>query len=499
MTQGKLVLYLESVILPRGSLLGHKRKNRREEDLPFSPLSLAGVEKYVCAILSLYKEQAALGINKEDTPRGMGLKGLLGKYLRQLFAYLNVSPGTVKRMEGERKRSAHSDRARGTLADGLKQSDSENINKFFMNKNNENGLRDRLNHILSSAMFLRGDNARMFELADFFTMELRQEGPQQCQALVSIMNHGKTNADGRNEYGSCIRNKDVDECPIGAMALYLFMRFQVNGEQFPDLQRRDNWYKTVLFKDKSPTTAVTYHQQHHAAKKSHTSCGVKISKVTHAPRSFAATKTLSDGASYDHVRAGGRWKGGKMERCYINDLPRVAMRIQAGFPKKQGSFFLKRAVVTPSMPLQQLVFPEVDDWLQKLDNEDYQCDGDIAAQNFAYMMRNFRVVVLQDSILLRATFPDHPIWQHSVWQSELYQQFVTQVQAVPDMNPFEIEIQNVIPLVADRLRVIEQQHLQLSTNQTNVYNDVKTELALLTTSVNDLTTRKLNGTIAYDK
>lgn len=398
------------------------------------------------------------------------------------------------RNEAQRKRSTHQDRARGTLSDGLKQKDVDNINKYFMEKNSEHGLRDLLNHLMGTAMCLRGNNSRMFELPDFFLMELRKEGPQQCQAMVAIMNNGKTNADGRNEYGACIRNKEVRECAVGAMAMYLFVRLQMNGEDIPDVQRRDNWYNIKLFKDKSPTVGMSYQQQHGVIQKAHKSCGVKISKVTHAARPFGATRTLADGASHDNVRSQGRWKGGQLERSYINDLPRAAMRVQAGFSKKQGNFFLKRGVTIPSKELQQLIFPSADAWLTKLEDVAYECDEDLAAHNFIEFILELRVVLIQDSVEMRRLYPDHMIWTHSVWQTDLYQQFVAQVAEVPDENPFELEIQQVIPLVAERIRSMEQSQLQSN----SVYKQVNEQLLLLTAKVDDLSTRKLNVSIEYE-
>lgn len=317
---------------------------------------------------------------------------------------------TIVTKDAARKRSVNHDRAKGTLSDGLKQKDSENNSKYHMDQNNEKGLRDQLNHLFACAMTLRGNNSRMFQLADFFVMDLPKEGPQIATALVAIMNNGKCNVDGRNEYGVCMRSKVVTECPTGAMAMYLFSRFEVNEEEFPDLQRQAEWYPIVLYKDKSPKSAMTYEQERNNTKKSHLACKVKSTKVTHAPRVFSATKTLSNGASHDHVRQAGRWTGGKMERCYLNDLPRVAMRIQAGFTKKPGQYYLKRAVIVPSEELCDQIFAKVKWWKAHLEDPEYYCDGDLTAHNFVELMTYLRVVLIQDSVEMMRAYPDLFIW-----------------------------------------------------------------------------------------
>jgi hypothetical protein len=64
-------------------------------------------------------------------------------------------------------------------------------------------------------------------------MELKNEGPTQCFVAVAILDQGKTNQFGRIEYGGCVRARDVEVCPVGALALHLFWRFQIAHEPFP--------------------------------------------------------------------------------------------------------------------------------------------------------------------------------------------------------------------------------------------------------------------------
>jgi hypothetical protein len=53
-SQQKLLLWLTTKIIPRGSQKGHKTKGVTDEhEQPFSRLTMQGVEKYVCAVISL--------------------------------------------------------------------------------------------------------------------------------------------------------------------------------------------------------------------------------------------------------------------------------------------------------------------------------------------------------------------------------------------------------------------------------------------------------------
>jgi len=85
-TPDKLLVYLSTYIIPRGSRIGHRKKNR-DEPQEHIPLSHGGIEKYICAIICLYREQVALGLNKAENPRGMGLKGLMSScpHIRHIY------------------------------------------------------------------------------------------------------------------------------------------------------------------------------------------------------------------------------------------------------------------------------------------------------------------------------------------------------------------------------------------------------------------------------
>lgn len=71
---------------------------------------------------------------------------------------------------------------------------------------------------------MRGDNVRKLELADLFSLRLENEGPNGATAVVLLLNHGKTNQTGRTKYAAFLRNKEVDLCPVGALAAYFFAR-----------------------------------------------------------------------------------------------------------------------------------------------------------------------------------------------------------------------------------------------------------------------------------
>ncbi|GAA5920377.1 hypothetical protein JCM5296_003901, partial [Sporobolomyces johnsonii] len=157
-------------------------------------VSPAVVEQYKAAIIDLYQQQVSLRINSHPHPNSFPE---LGKLIKQ-----------VKSETHKIKRSKYVDR-------GIAEA-----------------LRDRLGFTLAHYALLRSNNVLPIELADLFPVELPNEGPSPCFATVVLVNNGKTNQNGRVEYGAFIRNSDPEICGVGALALYLFLRFHVSQETF---------------------------------------------------------------------------------------------------------------------------------------------------------------------------------------------------------------------------------------------------------------------------
>lgn len=128
------------------------------------------------------------------------------------------------------------------------------------------------------------------------------------------------------------------------------------------------------------------------------------------------------------------------------------MRSTAGFnPSMQGNFYLPRARVSPPRSLEQAIWPFVDKWLAWFDDGDVdaaeEVDGkpessyaspyaprnreketaaeakaeaeadrhDLAAQGFLRLLQQLRVMLLQDSVIMRRKFPAHPLWSDPVF------------------------------------------------------------------------------------
>lgn len=52
--------------------------------------------------------------------------------------------------------------------------------------------------------------------------------------------NGKTNQDNQKLYSGVIRHKNVNTCAFGAVGFYLFHRFRMTNERFPDFSENRN-------------------------------------------------------------------------------------------------------------------------------------------------------------------------------------------------------------------------------------------------------------------
>jgi hypothetical protein len=254
--RGELVVYLTEVVIPRGS--GKVVNGERV------PLSTDGLEGYVKAIVDLYSTQRTLEGNSNPHPRGKAPSDLLSIH---------------KRQRSKRKRQEYQDRGEGTIQDTYSVDELKRVASHFFFLRSARGLRDRVDLLMGHALMARGETMRKIQLPDLFSMELAHESPSQCIATVVIMDQGKMNQVGRIEYEGLIRHREVQLCPVGALEMYLFWRFQQHGEAFPDMRHRQGCYDVHVINGKCREKEISYTTQANGLKKAMNLSGVVSKKV----------------------------------------------------------------------------------------------------------------------------------------------------------------------------------------------------------------------------
>ena len=215
----KMLLFLQEQVVTRPP----KKRPREELNTNITHvLSSSTILSYVFAIQDLWAQQRGLGINNNPSPTET--------------AEMRAFTESQRRKKATIKKSNHSDRGNGTLLDGYSSMDElRDLLVYFYDLDTGIGLRNRVAVAMCHFNTLRGEVIRRMEFADMFSILLENEGPSDCIAMVTVMDNGKTNKNGRLEYGACLRNRFVELCPIGSVAMHLFWRFHIFNEAFPQL------------------------------------------------------------------------------------------------------------------------------------------------------------------------------------------------------------------------------------------------------------------------
>ena len=114
--------------------------------------------------------------------------------------------------------------------------------------------------------------------------------------------------------------------------------------------------------------------------------------------------------SESQIRRAGRWNTDVMTGVYLSYLPREFIRSIADFPQEEKAYFFPRARETPEEVLSTQIWLETDIWLQRMEvYHSDRTDNEVVRLNLAgsrfLRLRTLRVVLLQNSVILRQRFP----------------------------------------------------------------------------------------------
>jgi hypothetical protein len=440
-TSNKLHLFLEEEVVNR------PRKVQRKNGNNGTALQRVGnetVKQYTNAIIDLYNQQVQHNANSNPHPRQSNVRLLIKNYAAET---------------AQKKRENYDDRAAGTLLDGYTSTETLiDISNAYWTKSSGAGLRDRAAFLLCHALFLRGENARMIELPDMFSIQLENECPSQtCTALVVLLDKGKMNSFGRVEYAGCLRHLKVEACPISAVAFHFFFRFMVHNEPFPDMTSSASWYDTKFMNTASSNTETLSYVSHRKSIQTvFNQLHLPFNKKTHIGRGSGARMAELAGASDAQIRRHGRWNSNSLDTCYLTNLPREILRTSAGFSPILGSYFLKRDSFQPPLELQRLIFPEIEYWLN---HQQQTSQPNLAAVGFLNLLQFLRKVILQDAVELLNMGKSHPVLNHEIFKSAAFLRYKEQLSNVireEHPEPQDVLIQRALPLLSEKIYGFER-------------------------------------------
>ena len=161
---------------------------------------------------------------------------------------------------------------------------------------------------------------------------------------------------------------------------------------------------------------------------------INVNEITHIERKQSVRHAELLGVPDTQNRRAGRWGTDVMTGVYLSQLPRQFMRSTAGWPQEGKAYFLPRAQELPEEALCSRIWPEVDRWLKRMesfhpdrdDNEVVRLD--LTGTGFLRLLRELRVILLQDSVILRKQFPHHPLWKDSLFNCPEYLRFTKRAE-----------------------------------------------------------------------
>jgi len=171
-----------------------------------------------------------MGVNPHPHPRGSALSARrTGEHKRRRLEFAKRAAGTLQDGYSEAKMI---EAIRFCWEQGQAQPPppATTKNRKQPKQPTEPYLRTAVDFLLAHNMLLRSKSRLGAELPDFFTIQLPDEGPTPCPAMVMIMDNGKTNQLGRLEYEAVIRHRNPLLCTMAHMAFCLFYRWNVAGE-----------------------------------------------------------------------------------------------------------------------------------------------------------------------------------------------------------------------------------------------------------------------------
>ena len=204
----------------------------------------------------------------------------------------------------------------------------------------------------------------------------------------------------------------------------------------------ENRFNTKLARgSRSLDKSVCYNTQLNSINQAFSAIRVNSAKKTHfAGRQAGAREAEMAGLSHDHIQRVGRWNSESMENNYLTCLPRTAIRVIQEFPEEKGCFWLPRALVTPPLSLQRMIFPWAEEWQERMRTEPSVqtiCGGGF-----------LRTIILQDAVLLLRQLGTHEMFKSAEFVSFAENLNRSKADTVP---PAEVEIQRVVPEINARI------------------------------------------------
>ena len=266
-------------------------------------------------------------------------------------------------------------------------------------------MRHRFVFLFSLRGLLRCESIFNAELSDLWGVDIPKfRDPHGMYVLLLQFAEGKTNK-GQTLFGRCIRHKEPELCPIGALGFYLMARFKLTKEwdTCPDFTVNSAWFRSKLLisGDKEKTTTCMSNDSYgKGIRDVLKQLGLFSKHYIHIGRVLGPKLAEFAEVPAYIIRQLGNWEASIQEKHYSEKLPIEGMRAMGGFLREPGTHHNARTTVKPPDELRKQIFPFVDSALEAVTaklEEDVTAEGPSTAHGFLKLMDKLRDVILQDA------------------------------------------------------------------------------------------------------
>lgn len=242
------------------------------------------------------------------------------------------------------------------------------------------------------------------------------------------------------------------------MAFYLFLRFHVVHEPWPDFSDTLGWQKIKLLRGRTdPMAKLSYSAQNLAIKTAFLNHSINLKSWTHLGRKAGCQLGEALDVPDAQIRRLGHWDTSRMARHYSSGIARQAARMLAGHGSEAGNYYLPRESMNPPESLRRQIFPCVEESLKYVCSRSND-EQDLAAQAFLGVLDWFRTILLQDAVELRRFYPDSPLWSHAPFNTLEFRNFQLHLETAKKTNdlPMELQFKQLMPQVANQIQGMKE-------------------------------------------
>lgn len=252
----------------------------------------------------------------------------------------------------------------------------------------------------------------------------------------------------------------------------LFYQFHIQERTPLDFSAKHRWYFDRLFyrfgaaeTDDPDNDFMSYASCYKIMNGALEKAGKHWRFKTHAGRKGGMAQAADEGASFKDVTLVSRHDQHVAERNYFKSLPATVVAANTGMGKPENCYYPCEDVEIPD-ELKKQIFPWARDRLKYLKDDNfnrpqdpYAPDGrDRAGEAFLEMMTDIAPkVLITAAALLQDEFPEHVVFNHTIFKSALFQDVKKNMLAAMQSfeengNPLPLEIQAAAPAIADKMR-----------------------------------------------